>query len=106
MKDLVPEGDQAEFQALVDELDAIEHATEDRPELANRRAYIDRRLIELVSTKVPADERRQHVRLPCDLWIKVHAAGEQKLGVVSDIGAGGAFVASTLTLAEGAPVAL
>lgn len=90
-----------EFKQLVDELEDLETRRSGsggfaNPEDAARRVTIERRLMELVTTEIPRDERRDHVRLPCDLWVQVRHRTEQKPGMVVDVGAGGVFVETAL----------
>ena len=100
-----------EFKTLVDELEDIEQrrsgsggfsGTDD----AARRQHLERRLIQLVATELPEDERRQHVRLPCTLPVRVRIAAEQGDGIVTDVGTGGAFVETSAKARGGEPVEL
>lgn len=101
----VAQGDRAEFRALVDELADLEtrrtgsggYAAED----AVRLQQIERRLLQLVTTELPQDERRKHVRLPCDLAVQLHTAGGAGAGHVIDVGTGGIFVESAVAVASG-----
>ncbi len=94
----VAPGDRAEFRALVDELADLESRRSGEgaysPDDAVRRQQIERRLLQLVTTEIPQDERRRHVRLPCDLSVTIHGPAEPAPGVVVDVGAGGIFVES------------
>jgi Tfp pilus assembly protein PilZ len=101
----VAAGDRAEFRALVDELADLE-ARRGGPDGASaddaaRLEQVERRLIQLITTEIPQDERRRHVRLPCDLRVSLRAGGEAGVGVVVDVGTGGIFVETTLAARSG-----
>lgn len=98
-------GDRAEFRALVDELAELEARRTGSgghlPEDAARVQQVERRLLQLVTTAIPHDERRRHVRLPCDLWVNLHVGGRDERGLVVDVGAGGVFVETPQAHAPG-----
>ncbi|MBI4510588.1 MAG: PilZ domain-containing protein [Deltaproteobacteria bacterium] len=98
-----------EFASLVDELEDIEVRRTGTggfasPEDGARRQHIERRLVELLTTDFPSEERRDCVRLPCDLPVLVHLGTEPAKGVITDIGTGGVFVETALRADVGAYV--
>lgn len=102
-------GTDPEFKHLVDELEDIETRRSGSggygsAEDAARRVQIERRLMELMVTELPKDERRKFVRLPCDLWVKLRAGDQEKPGMVVDVGAGGVFIETGLQRHTGDPI--
>src|SRR5687767_1287183 len=91
-----------EFKQLVDELEDIEIRRSGSggfasPEDAGRRQHIERRLLELLRIEIPGDERRQFVRLPCDLWVKIKtSSAEAQAAEIVDVGAGGVYVETSV----------
>src|SRR5436189_291419 len=78
------------FSELVHELSHYEH--ESAPpdlEQAIRRRNIDARLMRMLAANTPVDERRDSVRVPGDMPVKL-TVGEQPLtGTLVDLGEGG-----------------
>lgn len=99
-----------EFAELVDELEELEVCREAGGELAprdaERRQHIERRLLELVTTRLPEEERRCFIRLACQNLVMVCAGCRQMTGVLADIGAGGVFIETGLRAAVGDTVEL
>lgn len=95
-----------EFKGLVDELEDLELRRTGSGGFANaeegaRRQQVERRLIELITTILPTDQRRNHVRVPCELGVAVRIGQNQSPGIIVDVGAGGVFVATRLLAAVG-----
>jgi hypothetical protein len=88
----VPNGQ--ELAHLLDELELLAGQ-----QGGDRRAEIERRVMELLAEGTPHDERRQHVRVPCNLWVKVRCGDDARPGVVMDVSGGGLYV-STLVDAD------
>jgi hypothetical protein len=78
------------FSELVQELAQYEHDS-GPPDLEKsiRRRSIDARLMRLMSTEGPLDERRSSVRVPGDMPVKLHVAGKSLDGTIVDLGEGG-----------------
>ena len=78
------------FSELVQELAQYEHES-GPPDLEKsiRRRSIDARLMRLLSSDAPVDERRASVRVPGDLPVKLHAGGKSLDGTIVDLGEGG-----------------
>ncbi len=78
------------FSELVQELAQYEHDS-GPPDLEKsiRRRSIDARLMRLLSSDSPVDERRASVRVPGDLPVKLHAGGATLDGTIVDLGEGG-----------------
>lgn len=78
------------FSELVQELASYEHDS-GPPDLekAIRRRSIDARLMRLISSDAPDDERRGSVRVPGDLPVKLFAGERQLSGTIVDLGEGG-----------------
>ena len=78
------------FSELVQELAHFEHDT-GPPDLEKsiRRRSIDARLMRLLSSDVPTDERRASVRVPGDLPVKLHVGDKALDGTIVDLGEGG-----------------
>lgn len=90
-----------EFKALVDELEDLETRRTGSggfadPVDAAPRQQVERRLIELIAADIPRDERRRHVRVPCDLAVQVRRDKDASPGHVVDVGAGGVLVETAL----------
>ncbi len=85
MAGTLPPQQRAEFKALCDQLEAL--APDDA-----RRAQIEARLLQLLGTELPPNERRQHLRVQCELSVSVNLSSSTHPGVVVDLGSGGAFV--------------
>jgi len=78
------------FSELVQELAQFEHDS-GPPDLEKsiRRRSIDARLMRLLSSDVPSDERRASVRVPGDLPVKLHVGDKSVDGTIVDLGEGG-----------------
>ena len=78
------------FSELVQELAQFEHDS-GPPDLERsiRRRSIDARLMRLLSSEVPNDERRASVRVPGDLPVKLHMGDRTLDGTIVDLGEGG-----------------
>lgn len=78
------------FSELVQELAAFEHDS-GPPDLEKsiRRRSIDARLMRLLSSDAPVDERRASIRVPGDLPVKLHTADKTLDGTIVDLGEGG-----------------
>ncbi len=78
------------FSELVQELSGYEHDS-GPPDLEKsiRRRSIDARLMRLLSTEGPLDERRSSVRVPGDLPVTLHVGGKAVGAVILDLGEGG-----------------
>jgi hypothetical protein len=89
-------GDAREFVRLVDELGDLEVERTGSNGLsgqsAARRARVERRLMELLGTDVPANERRVGVRVVTNMIVRVKLGDRNLPGRVADVGAGGAYV--------------
>jgi hypothetical protein len=55
-----------------------------------------RQLQRMISADGSTEERRLHVRIPCDLWVRVSHRGQVRPGVIDDLGSGGVFVSTLL----------
>jgi hypothetical protein len=92
------------FSELVQEL-AHEERAEGPPDLerAIRRRSLDARLMHLVMADGIVDERRASVRVPGDLAVQLHTNHGALVGVLIDLGEGGArvHVDGAAALAEG-----
>lgn len=87
-----------ELSALLAELEYLEQHRRFSEAWKRERNEVEHRLLSLLSPTVRA-ERRTRVRVPCDLWVRVHATRSIRPGVIDDMGAGGVFI-STLMRAE------
>ena len=78
------------FSELVQELAQYEHDS-GPPDLEKsiRRRSIDARLMRLLSSDAPVDERRASVRVPGDLPVKLHVGDKTLDGTIVDLGEGG-----------------
>jgi len=78
------------FSELVQELAQYEHES-GPPDLekAIRRRSIDVRLMRLLSSDSPVDERRGSVRVPGDLPVTLHVGEKTLAGTIVDLGEGG-----------------
>src|SRR3954468_1930723 len=92
--------DTREFVRLVDELGDLEQERTGSAGLsgvsAGRRARVERRLMELMGSEVPAADRRAGVRVVTSMAVRVRIADKQAQGRVADLGAGGAFIETEL----------
>ncbi len=92
--------DAREFVRLVDELGDLEQERTGSNGLsgasAGRRARVERRLMELLGSQVPASERRAGVRVVTSMVVRVKIADKSASGRVADVGAGGAYVETEL----------
>lgn len=93
MAGTLPPHQRAEFKALCDELEQIEQRR-----LADemRRSHVEARVLQLVGTEIPPHERRQHMRIQCELPVRVRSWNAEHPGVVVEIGAGGALIVTPL----------
>lgn len=91
-----PEPDQ--LGTLIDELEDLERHRRFSEAWKRERNAVERRLLALLSPNVEV-ERRSALRVPCDLWVRIHSARSTRPGVIDDVGTGGVFV-STLMRAE------
>ena len=87
-----------ELGSLLAELEYLEEHRRFSEAWKRERSAVEHRLLQLLSPTVGA-ERRGAVRVPCDLWVRIHAARSTRPGVIDDVGQGGVFV-STLMQAE------
>jgi Tfp pilus assembly protein PilZ len=102
-----PELDKLELPELVDRLDDMEGRRTPvgwKPEDAVMRSAIERRILQLVSSEPPADERRDDLRLPCELAVKVRTKKTSIRAQTKDLGVGGVFVQTAQALGVGTPV--
>ena len=78
------------FSELVQELAQFEHDS-GPPDLEKsiRRRSIDARLMRLLSSDTPVDERRASVRVPGDLPVTLHVGEKALAGTIVDLGEGG-----------------
>ena len=78
------------FSELVQELAQYEHES-GPPDLEKsiRRRSIDSRLMRLLSSDAPVDERRASVRVPGDLPVTLRAGEKSLSGTIVDLGEGG-----------------
>jgi hypothetical protein len=98
-----------EFAELVAEFEYIEARRSSAGDFlsdtdALRFDEIQQRLQLLLSSRVKPFERRRNLRVPSDLWVRVHHGDDSKPGVIDDIGVGGVFVATLLSPAIGETV--
>jgi hypothetical protein len=79
------------FSELVQELSHYEHETGNEPDLekAIRRRSVDARLMRLIGTAAPGDERRAGVRVPGDLAVKLYAGDRAIDANIVDLAEGG-----------------
>jgi Tfp pilus assembly protein PilZ len=90
-----PELDKLELPQLVEQLEDLEGRRTPvgwRPEDAVLRSALERRIMELIQTDAPGDERREHLRLPCSMDVKVRSKKRSVRAQARDIGVGGVFV--------------
>jgi len=90
-----PEIEKLELPDLVDRLDDLEGRRTPigwTPDDAAKRVAIERRIMALVGGEPPSDERREVLRLPCDLSVKLRSKEQSVKATVRDIGVGGVFV--------------
>jgi Tfp pilus assembly protein PilZ len=89
---------EAEFVFVVEQLEELERLDRVDPFYISanqeKRARLERRLVELISAD--RDERRDRVRLLCNLPVIIDFQGRASPGVVTDIGTGGVFVKTNL----------
>ena len=76
------------------------------PDDASLLATVQRRILSLVRQAPAEDERRAHIRVPCDLQVDLRSESASTRGRASDIGLGGVFVETSSELAEGTAVEL
>lgn len=76
------------------------------PDDAAKRVAIERRIMALVGGRPPSEERRETLRLPCELSVKLRSKEQSVKAIVRDIGAGGVFVESAGDWIEGTVVEL
>jgi hypothetical protein len=86
--------DDLSFAELVQELAVFEHDPGPADlERALRRRHVDQRLIRLLSSDAPVDERREAVRVPGELAVRLRGEGRGSdstiYGTILDIGEGG-----------------
>jgi uncharacterized protein (TIGR02266 family) len=101
--------DGLQLPELVDLLDDLEGRRTPigwSPDDAVRRAAIERRIMEMVGQEPPEDERRDTMRLPCELAVKLRSKEQAVRAEVRDIGAGGVFVATDTPFVVGTVVEL
>lgn len=90
-----PEFEKLELPDLVERLDDLEGRRTPigwTPDDAARRVAIERRIMALVSGETPSEERRETLRLPCQLEVKLRSKEQSVKATVKDIGAGGVLV--------------
>jgi Tfp pilus assembly protein PilZ len=94
---------EAEFVHIVEQLEELERVCRVNPLLdatmQNKRLGLERRLVELIS--LDRDERRDRVRLLCDLPVMLTCNGKAAPGVVTDIGTGGVFIKTNARASRG-----
>jgi PilZ domain-containing protein len=90
------------FSELVQELAHYEQDS-GPPDLekAIRRRSIDARLMRLLSSDAPVDERRASVRVPGDLPVTLHVGAKALPGTIVDLGEGGIRVHLTSGSVDG-----
>src|SRR5262245_16477989 len=100
--------DAREFVRLVDELGDLEQERTGSNGLsgnsAARRARVERRLMELLGSQVPATDRRAGARVTTNMIVRVKIGDRNVAGRVADVGAGGAFVETELSASVGETV--
>ncbi len=90
-----PEIEKLELPELVDRLDDLEGRRTPigwTPDDAAKRVAIERRIMTLVGGEPPNEERREALRLPCQLDVKLRSKEQSVKATVKDIGVGGVFV--------------
>lgn len=70
------------------------------------KSTVERRILEIVGAKSSEGERRDDARIPCELPVVIRAKDREASGTLTNIGYGGAFVASGTDLPVGSHVYL
>jgi uncharacterized protein (TIGR02266 family) len=70
------------------------------------RAAIERRIMQMVASPPPPVERRERLRVRCELSVKLVTKEKSIRASTRDIGAGGVFIDTAHLLEVGAPVTL
>lgn len=91
---------------LLDDLDEKRTPVGWSPDDAVVKAGVERRIMELVMAAPNEQERRDALRVPCDLPINLITKRDRWPGTVLNLGTGGAFVKTSADLPEGADVNL
>jgi len=102
-----PELDNLELPELVERLDDLEVRRTPvgwKPEDAVLRSAIERRIMRLVASEPPAHERRNDLRLPCELNVKMRSKKKSIRAQTRDLGVGGVFVHTSERFDIGTPV--
>ncbi|RMH44671.1 MAG: PilZ domain-containing protein [Deltaproteobacteria bacterium] len=87
--------DQLSLPELIDRLDDLEGRRTPvgwRPEDAVLRARIERRIMQLVCAQFDGADRRQTLRVPCDLDVKLRSRDRSIRTHARDLGVGGVFL--------------
>jgi PilZ domain len=88
----------AEYLALAKRLEELRTATD--PALSKERAELQKKLSEILISRRGTD------RFQCHLKVDLKSGDQAGQGVVTNLGAGGAYVRTTLSLPRFAPVTL
>ena len=74
------------------------------PEDAVERAAVERRIMEMVGAAPPGAERREVLRIPCNVKVRLRSKEQQVRAKVQDIGVGGVFCATKSAFEQGTHV--
>jgi hypothetical protein len=97
--------DAMSFEELVHTLASFEQDREPSDvDRAIQRSAVERRLMVILSTGRPVDERRQKVRVPGDVEVRLIVGGEEVHAHVRDLGEGGVGLRSRFAPPDGAAV--
>jgi uncharacterized protein (TIGR02266 family) len=102
-----PDIDKLDLAELVDRLDDMEGKRTPagwEADSAVERSAVERRIMELVATNPPEEERRKMLRIPCELEVKLKSKTQSVRAQARDIGIGGVFVQTSKPFPVGTPV--
>lgn len=102
-----PEIERLSLPELVEQLDDVDERKTPvgwSPEDAVLRAAIERRIMELVTSPPETGERRNRLRVPCDLRVQLANKELSANGTARDIGIGGVFVETGSRMRVGTPL--
>jgi len=102
-----PELDQLELNDLVDKLEDLEGRRTPvgwSPDDAVEKVAIERRILSIIGADASGEERRQDLRLPCELTVKLRSKEKSVKAGVRDLGLGGVFIETEVSFAIGTHV--
>lgn len=102
-----PEFERLDLPDLVEKLEDLEGRRTPvgwSPDDAVEKVAVERRILSIIGASASGDERRQEMRLPCELTVKLRSKEKSVKAGVRDMGLGGVFIETDVSFAIGTHV--